>query len=70
MVIIEDLTMYTITYEHKGDIFYLNHSTLSSLSFGSQDMAWTTDDREKAELMLFKVCSKKNETDYAEITEL
>lgn len=47
--------MYTITYEYDGDTFYLNHSALSSLSFGSEDMAWGTDDCEKAELMLFKV---------------
>lgn len=40
------------------EIFYLNHAYLGSLSFGSEDMAWTTDDKEKAELMLEK-CEAK-----------
>jgi len=31
--------------------FFLNHSTLSTMSSGSIDMAWTTEDKEKAELM-------------------
>lgn len=39
----------------EGETFYLNHSCMSTLSFGSEDMAWTTDDHEKAELMLDKV---------------
>lgn len=38
--------------EEDREIFYLNHAYLSSLSFGSEDMAWTTEDKEKAELML------------------
>jgi len=42
-----------------GDTDYLNHAYMSSLSFGSLDMAWMTDDKEKADLMLFKVEAKK-----------
>lgn len=38
--------MYTIIEKWRGDVFYLNHAYLSSLSFGSADMAWTTDDKE------------------------
>jgi len=40
-----------VTEEH----FYLNHAYLSSCAFGSLDMAWSTEDKEKAELMLYKV---------------
>ncbi|MCK5607654.1 hypothetical protein KAR91_37565 [Candidatus Pacearchaeota archaeon] len=47
--------MYTVAYEEDEDIFYLNHSCMSTLSFGSEDMAWTTEDREKAELMADKI---------------
>jgi len=46
-----------------GDKFYLNHSCMSSLSFGSEDMAWTTNDKEKADLMLFKVEKKRGGAD-------
>jgi len=41
-----------------GEEYYLNHAYLSTLSFGSPDMAWMTDDKEKADLMLFKVEAK------------
>lgn len=47
--------MYTIVEHWRDEVFYLNHSALSTLSFGSLDMAWATDDRQKAELMLYKV---------------
>jgi len=47
--------MYAIAYEEDGEIFFLNHSCMSSLSFGSEDMAWTTEDKEKAELMACRV---------------
>lgn len=47
--------MYTVIQkDENGDLFYLNHSCMSTLSFGSEDMAWTTDDKEKAELMADK----------------
>lgn len=46
---------YAIIEISEGETFYLNHSCMSSLSFGSEDMAWTTEDHEKAELMLDKV---------------
>ncbi len=51
--------MLTIIEISNADTFYLNHSCMSSLSFGSEEMAWTTDDREKAELMLDKVKTRK-----------
>ncbi len=46
---------FTIIEIADNETFYLNHSCMSSLSFGSEEMAWTTEDREKAELMLDKV---------------
>ncbi len=61
--------MFTIIKVVDGETFYLNHAYLSSLSFGSEDMAWTTDDREKAELMLDKVRSKKTCATAYEIQE-
>lgn len=39
--------------------FYLNHAYLGSLSFGTEDMAWTTEDRSEAIEMLEK-CSAKH----------
>lgn len=53
--------MYTIAYDYEGETFYLNHSCLSSCSFGSEDMAWATDDREKADLMLDRVNTRNPE---------
>jgi len=50
-----DQEQYAIIEHSEDGPFYLNHSCLSSLSFGSEDMAWTTSDHEKAELMLDKV---------------
>lgn len=51
---------YMIKQTHSdGDTSYLNHAYMSSLSFGSPDMAWMTEDKEKANLMLFKVEAKK-----------
>ena len=46
---------YLIKYEENNEHFYLNHAYLSACAFGSLDMAWSTDDREKANLMLYKV---------------
>lgn len=49
--------MHTIIEHVEGETlpFYLNHRCLHSLSFGSEEMAWCTLDKEKAELMLDKV---------------
>jgi hypothetical protein len=47
--------MYAIVQiDENGDLFYLNHACMNTLSFGSEDMAWTTVDREKAQLMAEK----------------
>lgn len=43
-----------------GCTFYLNHSCLGSMSFGSEDMAWTCDHRLEAEGMLAQVRRHKN----------
>lgn len=53
----QDTNMHTIIETVEGETvpFYLNHSCLGSLSFGSEDMAWCTLDKEKADLMLDKV---------------
>ena len=44
--------MYYIQDEKTG--FFLNHSTLGTCSTGDINMAWFTDDYEKAHLMQFK----------------
>lgn len=44
-----------------GEKFYLNHSCMSSLSFGAEEMAWTTDDLGEAIAMLFKVRERHSE---------
>ncbi len=49
------MSTYAIVDTSEGDFSYLNHSCMSTLSFGSEDMAWTTEDHEKAQLMLDKV---------------
>jgi len=49
----------TIVEETKdGGYYYLNHSCLNTLSFGAEEMAWWTNDQEKADLMLEKVEAK------------
>lgn len=52
--------MFAILAKRLGDDtnYYLNHAYLWSLSFGPEEMAWTTDDKEKAKLMHDKVCSE------------
>lgn len=52
--------MYAIEKNENGDISYLNHAYLNSKSFGSDDMAWLTEDFEKANLMLESVKNKYN----------
>ena len=45
--------------EDDGHRFYLNHSTLSSMSFGSLDMAWTTHSKLEAEGMAARLTGNK-----------
>ena len=53
MYTIVQADIYRDVYEDEdGTIFYLNHSCLSSMSFGSEDMAWTTESELEAEGML------------------
>jgi len=57
----EHTMSYMIEQTHDdGEKSYLNHAYMSTLSFGSPDMAWMTEDREKADLMLFKVLTKNS----------
>ena len=51
------MPLYTIIQSEQGDTFYLNEAYMSTLAFGSEEMAWTTEDLEKAELMLYRVIS-------------
>lgn len=45
--------------EDEGERCYLNHSCLSSMSFGSLDMAWTTTSRLEAEGMAARLTGRK-----------
>jgi len=51
---------YVIECNNDGHVSYLNHSCMNTLSFGCEEMAWETDDKEKAELMLYKVEKEVN----------
>jgi len=53
--------VYVIVMKTENNTFYLNHAYLNSMDFGSEDMAWTTNDLEKARLMLFKIKTKKRQ---------
>lgn len=44
--------------KNPDDRCYLNHAYLGSMSFGSLDMAWTTNSRLEAEGMLARVRRK------------
>ena len=55
--------------ENKTETFYLNHSCLNSLSFGSEEMAWTTEDRTEAEMM-YEACVTKHPDNDIEMLEL
>jgi len=46
--------------EVDGCRFYLNHAYLGSMSFGSEDMAWTTDNELAAEGMAARVAAHRN----------
>ena len=60
MYTIVETDVYGNTYiADDGCIFYLNHSCLGSMSFGSEDMAWTTESELEAEGMLQRVIEKK-----------
>ena len=52
------------------ELLYLNHSCLGSKSFGSEDMAWTTNDYDKAKLMLESVENKHDDYIDFEVIEL
>jgi len=54
--------MLRIVIEHKDFELYLNHSCMNTLSFGSEDMAWTTNYMHEAVSML-KRCKKKHPKD-------
>lgn len=43
------------------DCFYLNHSCMNTLSFGSLDMAWTTNDYLAATQMLGECQNRSQE---------
>jgi hypothetical protein len=47
------------TPEDPEDNCYLNHAYLSSMSFGSLDMAWTTESRLEAEGMAARLTGRK-----------
>lgn len=47
---------------------YLNHAYLGSMSFGSEDMAWTTDSKLEAEGMAARITGKLYR--HHEITEI
>ena len=64
------MSTFTIIESCNKETFYLNHSCMSTLSFGSEDMAWTTEDREKADLMLYKVQQEKDDDSSFEVVEL
>lgn len=53
---------FAIVQTDNNEQFYLNHSCMSSLSFGSEDMAWTTEDAEKADCMLER-CQRRHDDD-------
>ena len=61
------MTTYTIVetdvygdiLEDDGHRFYLNHSCLCSMSFGSEDMAWTTESYLEAEGMSSRLVGSK-----------
>lgn len=38
-----------------SETYYLNHSCMHTLSFGCEEMAWTTENEAEAEIMLQKV---------------
>ena len=51
MYVIIEADIYGDIPEDEDERCYLNHSCLSSMSFGSLDMAWTTDSLLEAEGM-------------------
>ena len=63
--------MLTIVRTSGKDVFYLNHAYLTSLSFGSLDMAWTTARHSEAAAMLARCRAKhKGKRWRLKITEL
>jgi hypothetical protein len=56
---IVETDIYGNILEDEGHKFYLNHSTLSSMSFGSLDMAWTANSKLEAEGMAARLTGSK-----------
>ena len=62
--------MYTvIAIDEDGNKYYLNHAYMNSLAFGAEEMMWLTDDKEKAELMLYEVERESRNPDRNAYTE-
>ncbi|OQX10476.1 MAG: hypothetical protein BWK73_20015 [Thiothrix lacustris] len=62
---------YRIANRTKDGTFYLNHAYLSSLSFGAEDMAWSTESYREAVDMLKRVkVAKRGERRVFKIEEL
>ena len=51
MYLIIETNIYGDIPESEGEQCYLNHAYLHSMSFGSLDMAWTTESKLEAEGM-------------------
>jgi hypothetical protein len=56
---IVETDIYGDILEDEGHKFYLNHSTLNSMSFGSLDMAWTGKSKLEAEGMATRLTGSK-----------
>lgn len=60
----DDQLPLTIAEKISGETVYLNHSCLNTCSFGALEMAWTTRDNEKAQLMLEHVIKTRGRDDF------
>ena len=59
-----DQPQMTVTEKISGETVYLDHSQLKTCSFGTPEMAWTTRDCEKANLMLEHVIKTRGRDDF------
>ncbi len=50
--------LYSIVVRENKEFSFLNHSCMNTLSFGSHDMAWLTNNPETANNMLQRVKQK------------
>ena len=57
--VIIETDIYGDIPEDENDRCYLNHAYLSSMSFGSPDMAWTAKSRLEAEGMTARLTGNK-----------